>query len=145
MQRITVTLDDALMADIDRIMQARGYASRSEAIRDLARAGVARVLPDLAPAGECVAAAVYTFPHDAPEAARRVNHAHHHRHDLAVSALHVHLDAATCLEVSILRGKTAEVREFAEHLVAARQVQNGEVVLIPLTSGDHHHSHEDGA
>jgi CopG family nickel-responsive transcriptional regulator len=40
MQRITITLDDDLMADLDRVMAARGYQSRSEAIRDLARAGL---------------------------------------------------------------------------------------------------------
>lgn len=134
MQRVTLTLDDTLMADLDQIMAARGYASRSEAIRDLARAGLSRAKMDEAPTGECVAAAVYTFPHDAPDAARRVSHAHHHRHDLAVSALHVHLDRDTCLEVSVLRGPVTEVRHFAEHLVAQRQVQNGEVVIIPLQS-----------
>ena len=134
MQRVTLTLDDALMADLDEIMAARGYASRSEAIRDLARAGLARARMEAAPTGDCVAAAVYTFPHDAPDAARRVSHAHHHRHDLAVSSLHVHLDHETCLEVSVLRGPVAEVRHFAEHLVAQRQVQNGEVVVIPLRS-----------
>ena len=45
MQRVTVTLDDELVAEIDRIAAARGYQNRSEAIRDLARAGL-REQPD---------------------------------------------------------------------------------------------------
>ena len=40
MQRVTITLDDELMAELDRIIAARGYQNRSEAIRDLARAGI---------------------------------------------------------------------------------------------------------
>ena len=40
MQRVTITLDDDLMADLDRIIAARGYQNRSEAIRDLARSGL---------------------------------------------------------------------------------------------------------
>ena len=42
MQRVTITLDDALMAALDAIIAARGYQNRSEAIRDLARAGEPR-------------------------------------------------------------------------------------------------------
>ncbi|HXW28290.1 MAG TPA: ribbon-helix-helix protein, CopG family, partial [Xanthobacteraceae bacterium] len=36
MQRITITVDDDLMDDLDRIIAARGYQNRSEAVRDLA-------------------------------------------------------------------------------------------------------------
>jgi CopG family nickel-responsive transcriptional regulator len=35
MQRITITLDDELMEDLDRVIAAKGYQNRSEAIRDL--------------------------------------------------------------------------------------------------------------
>ena len=37
MQRVTITIDDELDAELDRFMGARGYDNRSEAIRDLAR------------------------------------------------------------------------------------------------------------
>ena len=39
MQRVPVTLDDDLMAELDQLISKRGYQNRSEAIRDLARAG----------------------------------------------------------------------------------------------------------
>ena len=37
MQRITITLDDDLMEELDRVIAAKGYQNRSEAIRDLAQ------------------------------------------------------------------------------------------------------------
>jgi predicted transcriptional regulator len=37
MQRTTITLDDDLMERLDEVIRERGYANRSEAIRDLAR------------------------------------------------------------------------------------------------------------
>ena len=40
MQRVTITIDDELDGELDRFMKARGYANRSEAIRDLARSGL---------------------------------------------------------------------------------------------------------
>lgn len=42
MQRVTITLDDELMKELDRVISVRGYQNRSEAIRDLARAGIAQ-------------------------------------------------------------------------------------------------------
>jgi hypothetical protein len=38
MQRLTITVDDDLVADVDEFIAARGYANRSEAIRDLSAA-----------------------------------------------------------------------------------------------------------
>ena len=37
MQRITITIDDDLMAEVERFMQMRGYEARSEVFRDLLR------------------------------------------------------------------------------------------------------------
>ena len=42
MQRITITIDAALAEEIDRLSETRGYQNRSEAVRDLVRAGIAR-------------------------------------------------------------------------------------------------------
>ena len=46
MRRITVTLDDELVAALDRTVAVCGYQNRSEALRDLARAGIAQVHED---------------------------------------------------------------------------------------------------
>ena len=40
MQRVTISLDDALLAAIDERVGSHGYQGRSEAIRDLLRAGL---------------------------------------------------------------------------------------------------------
>ena len=43
MQRTPITLDDDLMSRLDEFMSDRRYANRSEAIRDLVRAGYRRL------------------------------------------------------------------------------------------------------
>ena len=40
MQRITITLDDDLMDELDQMIVEQGYQNRSEAIRDFTRAGM---------------------------------------------------------------------------------------------------------
>jgi Arc/MetJ-type ribon-helix-helix transcriptional regulator len=46
MQRITITLDDDLMKDLDAMIATHGYQNRSEAIRDLTRAGMQQAVQD---------------------------------------------------------------------------------------------------
>lgn len=142
MQRFTVTLDNDLVTELDELIAARGYASRSEAIRDLMRASLGQARTEANPNAACVAAVVYTYDHHAPELSRRIASAHHDHHALTVSSMHVHMDHETCLEVSVLKGKVGDVKRFGEQLTAQRHVQNGQVVLIParpVEGEDHSH------
>jgi len=135
MQRVTITLDEDLIADLDRLIVQRGYQGRSEAIRDLARAGLAEAREETGDAGDCVAALVYVYDHNARDLASRLTEGYHHHHDLALATLHVHLDADHCMEVTALRGASAEVSHFADHIIAERGVRYGRVVMIPTKPG----------
>nr|WP_163502421.1 nickel-responsive transcriptional regulator NikR [Halomonas socia] len=131
MQRVTVTLDDALMADLDRLIAQRGYQNRSEAIRDLARAGIKETALDGDAEQHCVGALVYVYDHAARELAKRLTHHSHAHHHLTVSTLHVHLDHHSCLEVAVLKGRGREVQAFASEVIAERSVRHGQLVLVP--------------
>ena len=134
MQRITITLDDDLMEALDRVIAERGYQGRSEAIRDFTRAGMQQAAESAGPSGECVAALVYVYDHAQRDLSKRlVDNAHHH-HDLSLATMHVHLDETNCMEVTALRGATAEVQHFADHVIAERGVRYGRVVMIPTTA-----------
>jgi len=143
MQRITITLDDDLMADLDRVMAARGYQNRSEAIRDLARAGLQQAAQDAGASRDCVAALAYVYDHSARDLARRLVHAFHEHHDLSLATLHVHLDHASCMEVTVLKGRTRDVQTFADHVIAERGVRHGRVFIVPVELGNEVHAHAD--
>jgi CopG family nickel-responsive transcriptional regulator len=136
MQRVTVTLDDELMAELDRIIAARGYQNRSEAIRDLARAGIREAAPDVGAKGECVAALVYVYDHAARELSKRLVQNFHGHHEMSLATLHVHLDNDSCMEVTVLKGSASEVQHFADHIIAERGVRHGRVVMIPAEPED---------
>lgn len=130
MQRVTITLDDDLMQALDRFIGQRGYDTRSEAIRDLLRAGMGSERPR-DDRKSCVATLIYTYDHDRRELSKRLTNAFHDHHDLALSTLHVHLDRERCMEVTVLKGRAGEIRHFADHLVAERGVRYGQVVILP--------------
>jgi CopG family transcriptional regulator, nickel-responsive regulator len=145
-QRVTITLDDDLMADLDRIIEVRGYQNRSEAIRDLARAGLQQAKQDAGEGRDCVAALVYVYDHSERDLSRRLVQTFHEHHDLAHATLHVHLDHESCMEVVILKGKTREVQHCADHVIAERGVRYGRLALVPVevTSELHAHCGEPG-
>ena len=144
MQRVTITIDDELDAELDRFMRARGYANRSEAIRDLARSGLQQAATEVGGTRPCVAALVYLYDHEARELPKRLTRDFHDRHDLAQATLHVHLDHDSCMEVTILRGKADQVQHFGEHVIAERGVRHGRIVLVPTDVLIKPHTHADG-
>ncbi|UGA48668.1 nickel-responsive transcriptional regulator NikR [Bradyrhizobium quebecense] len=132
-ERITITIEDDLLAEIDAAAEARGYQNRSEIIRGLARAGLQQSAED-APSGQCVAALVYVYDHAARDLSKRLVPNFHGRHDLSLATLHVHLDDDSCMEVTALKGASCEVRHFADHIIAERGVRYGRVVMIPTAA-----------
>ncbi len=141
MKRITITLDDELMAQVDKLVGSHGYDGRSEAMRDLVRAGLQVVDEQAGESRQCMAALVYIYDHAARELARRLTERQHDHHDLAVSSLHVHLDHDTCMEVAVLRGETERVRELATKVMAERGVRHGRLIVVPLDAEKHGHEH----
>lgn len=131
MQRITITIDDDLLAELDDMILRRDYPNRSEALRDLARAGIKDVALEKGELGECFGVLSYVYDHEARNLARRLTSHHHHHHDICVSSLHVHIDAGRCLEVSILKGGADEVRHFADGVTSQKSVEHGELTIIP--------------
>jgi CopG family nickel-responsive transcriptional regulator len=141
-QRITITIDDELLAEVDAFVAARGYVGRSEAMRDLVRAGIQQVREHEGESRYCMAALVYVYDHSSRELAQRLTQRQHDHHDLAVSTLHIHLDHDDCLEVAILRGETADVQALAAKLTAERGVRHGRLVTIPVDLERREHGHD---
>jgi CopG family nickel-responsive transcriptional regulator len=141
MQRATIVLDDAFVKELDRVIATRGYQNRSEAVRDLARAGMRQAAEEEGAAGHCVAALVYVYDHGERELAKRLTHSFHDHHDLSLSAMHVHLDHGSCLEVAVLKGEAKEVRHLADSVIAERGVRHGRLVMVPVDLETEKHAH----
>ena len=128
--RVSISLETALLAAFDRSNAARGYATRSEAVRDLIRDHLVREESKGEPGSTADQVAVVTlvYDHHARELAARLIDKQHHHHDLVVSSLHVHLGERHCLEVSVLRGSAHQIKHLAEELLATKGVLHGEII-----------------
>ncbi len=144
MERITISVSDDFAAQLAAFMESERYDNRSEAVRDLARLGLERARIDHSVSGECVATLSYVFDHHTRELAKRLTDAHHAHHDHQVATMHVHLDHDSCLEVAVLRGDAAKVRDFAKAVIAERGVRHGQLSFVPasIDAADHAHGGE---
>jgi CopG family nickel-responsive transcriptional regulator len=139
MERITITIDDDLLANVDALVASKGYASRSEAIRDMLRAS-ARAEHVAEANAPCVATLTYVYNHALRDLPQRLVDAQHEHHDLSVATTHVHFGHDDCLEVAILRGPASAIQAHADELTAQRGVRHANLHLIPVTA-EHTHSH----
>jgi CopG family nickel-responsive transcriptional regulator len=144
MQRITITIEDELLATVDALARRRHYASRSEAVRDLIRAAAAREIAS-ADASPCVAVLGYVYDHATRALAQRLTHVFHDHHDLSVAGLHVHLDHKTCLEISVLKGTVGAVHALADTLTSQRGVRHANLHVVPARVANARHDHGAGA
>ncbi|MFO1103323.1 MAG: nickel-responsive transcriptional regulator NikR [Methylocystis sp.] len=131
MQRVTITIDEELMSALDQYMEAGGHRNRSEAVRDLVRAGLLKTPESDDGARSCVAALVYVYDHETRQLSKRLMTDHHSHADMSIATLHVHMDEATCLEVSLLKGQKSDVEHFAGHVIGERGVRYGQLVVVP--------------
>lgn len=144
MERITISIDEDLAVEFDKLIAKRGYRNRSEAVRDLVRKHLEAERANPGQEGHCVANLSYVYNHHERDLAERLTTLQHGQHDLTVATMHAHLDHDNCLESVILRGSTAAVRAFADALTAERGVRHGQLnlVSVEISSGhDHHHGY----
>ena len=133
-ERIGVSLENDLLEQFDQLIAQKGYASRSEAVRDLIRdALVQRQWSEAASREEQVAVVTLVYDHDSSSLAQKLAHIQHENHKAVVSALHVHMDEHNCLEVLVLRGRARDVLRMGEGLISTKGVKYGKVV--PATTG----------
>jgi CopG family nickel-responsive transcriptional regulator len=131
--RFGVAMDKALLQRFDRHLGGRGYSNRSEALRDLVRAELARAAWEH---GELTAATLtIVYDHHVRELTERLNAIQHDYGAYVISTMHVHLDHHQCLEVIVARGPANVLKRMADAIVKTRGVLTGEITAAPVSSG----------
>ncbi len=128
LERVSLAIEKSLLGRFDRLLRRRGLGNRSEAMRDLIRR---RLVEEEEPTGraEAVASLTLVYDHAQRELSDRLVATGHDHHARVLSTLHVHLDERMCLEIMALRGRPAELRHFADHLIGLKGVKHGQLVM----------------
>jgi len=131
--RFGVSLEAALLKKFDPFIAKLGYKSRSEAIRDLIRE---RLVADEWQADKTPTMGVLSlvYSHDVRELSKKLTDIQHHHLGIILSSTHIHMDEHNCLEVVILKGPGKEIQEVADHLLSAKGVKHGKLIMTTTGS-----------
>jgi CopG family nickel-responsive transcriptional regulator len=127
LKRFGVSIPADLVDTFDRLIEGKGYRTRSEAIRDLMRDALVESEWE-SNAGEVVGTVTIVYNHEVREISRVLTQLQHQYPDAIVCMTHVHMDEHNCMEVLVVRGAAAEVQAIADKLISTRGVKHGKLV-----------------
>ncbi len=127
LSRTGISLEQDLLVGFDKLITRRGYSNRSEALRDLIReALLAQSIDSNKPV---VGTLTLVYDHHVPNLSQKLTEVQHHAGTMVLAATHVHLDDHYCLEVILMKGRSKELQEMADKMLAMRGVELGKLVL----------------
>jgi CopG family transcriptional regulator, nickel-responsive regulator len=126
--RFGVSIDDQLIRKFDSLIARKGYATRSEAIRDMIRDTLVEQEWS-SDDRETVGTITIVYNHHTRELDHALTDMQHQSFHQIISALHVHLDAHNCLEVLVVKGKSRDIRQIADRLIGTRGVKHGKLTM----------------
>jgi CopG family transcriptional regulator, nickel-responsive regulator len=130
-ERIGISLETDLLAEFDAMIVKKGYATRSEAIRDLIRQDLSVSRLDN-PDTQAVAAVLLVYDHHVTKLSDKLLSLQHSHLLETISSLHVHLDHHHCLEVIVLRGTVGQIHQVGDQMVSLKGVRLGRINLVTV-------------
>ncbi len=136
--RFGVAMESSLLEQFDGLVEARG-GTRSEALRDLARAAVTKA--QVRKGVEAVATLTLIYDHHVRDLTEKLTELQHDLGDAVRSTLHVHLDHDKCLEIVVMHGRSDVLQAHAERILAIKGVLHGALELFAHGGRRGAHSH----
>lgn len=133
LMRIGVSLPDNLLTKFDKIIEERGYSSRSEGIRDSIRSYINYYewMKDIQ--GPRTATITVVYDHHKRGLSATMEEIQHNYTHIIKSSIHIHLDHDNCLEVIVLDGDGEDIKELAENLLSLNGVKFSKLTTVPPT------------
>lgn len=126
--RISVSLPESLLRQLDRMVLARGFESRSQAIAEMVNQQLLEHRQEL---GEDVMAGTITlvYDHSTPGVQKQLADLQHQHLSEVISSLHVHLMHAHTMEVILVQGPARQLQHIADRILTCRGVITGRLAL----------------
>ncbi len=130
-QRISISLPDAVFRELDEMIDERGIESRSKLISELITQAVIEHQEDK---GDRVMAGTITLIYDEVKGQilQRLAELQRTHVDEVISSLHVQLEDNHRMEVILVQGPAEKLRQIADRLISCKGVRTGKLTLTSL-------------
>ena len=127
--RFGVSIDGTLLENYDRFIAGRGYATRSEALRDLIRDALIQQKIEAGSDAVALGSITLVYDHHSRNLLREMAEIQHDYHQLILSVMHLHVSHDDCMEIIALSGVVSEIVELSNRLLSLKGVKNGKLFL----------------
>jgi CopG family transcriptional regulator, nickel-responsive regulator len=127
--RISISLPEDLLSDLDRMVEARGFESRSQAVNDMLHQFL---LEHKCDQGDDVMVGIVAlfYKNSVPGLQKQLADLQFQYIDEVISSLHVHLMHNQTMEVILVQGPARKLQMIADELTSRRGVISGKMHLI---------------
>lgn len=132
--RFGVSIDQDLLENYDRLIGERGYATRSEALRDLIRDALIQQKIETQTDVEALGSLTLVYDHHVRNLASEMGIFQHQFHEIILSVMHLHVSHDDCLEIIALRGVVSDIINLANGLLSLKGIKNGKLFLTLSSS-----------
>jgi CopG family nickel-responsive transcriptional regulator len=129
MGTFNISLPDDLIQQINHVIKEKGYASRSEFIRDSIRKYLSDLEWEVTVGGDIFGSVTLLYSTQSKSTALEVKEVQHKHNSIIITTIHTHLPRH-CLEILLTRGNAKEVRHLADHLKVIRGVENLQISAV---------------
>ena len=126
--RISVSLPEHLVIELDKMVKQRGFESRSQAIAEMINQQLAEHRKEL---GQAIMAGTINlvYNHSVPGLQKQLRELQHEYIDEVISSLNVNLVHSQTLEVILVQGPAQRLQTIANRMIASRGVISGKLLM----------------
>ena len=126
--RISISLSEQLLRDMDLLVEQRGFESRSQAMASMIQHQVTEHRCEVG--DEVMAGTInLVYDHSTPGLQKQLTDLQHEFIDEVISSLHVYLLQAKTMEVILVQGPASKLKMIAEKMESCRGVISGKLQL----------------
>lgn len=127
--RFGVSIDDSLLERYDGYIAGRGYATRSEALRDLIRDALIQNRIEVKSKTKALGSLTLVYDHHSRNLLQEMTEIQHNYHSLILSVMHLHVGHDDCMEVIALKGLVSDIVSLSNSLLSLKGIKNGKLFL----------------
>ncbi len=127
--RISMSLSEELLAELDTMVGERGFASRSQAVATILQRSLVRHRYEI---GDSVMVGTITLCYDHTYKGLQSDIAALQQANIAevISSLHVHLENNRTLEIVLVQGPARTIEAIADQMITRKGVISGHLELV---------------
>ncbi|MFC1671637.1 nickel-responsive transcriptional regulator NikR [Planctomycetota bacterium] len=125
--RFSVSVEEELLKALDTFVAAKGYPTRSEAVKHLVRNALVETMWKAK--GTVAGVIVMAYDHHKRDVVRKLLEVQHDHSDVIISTQHVHLDHDNCMETITVRGRAGRIKKLESAIRSLKGLKHSDLMV----------------